>query len=425
MKQYNILDYGARADGNLHTAPIQAAIDDCFRNGGGEVVVPAGTYRTGTIRLRSHMTLRLLPGAVLEASRDRQDYDHFFDDATDPVPREPDKAFPSLKKDPWGLALILCYGAQDVRIVGEAGALIDGKNSYFPNGEEGYRGAHAIMIAHCKNVELSGYTVRDSGNWAHICAFSENLYVHDIKVLAGHDGFHMRMSRNLLIEHCEFYTGDDCVAGFGVDGAVVRDCVLNSACSLFRLGGRNILIDHCHGFGPGVFGHRWKMADEDKIAGAPTNETHRNNTLTVFLYFCCAGAPLPTPENVVIQNCTFDGVDQFLNDSFGKGGEVWCCNRNLHDITVRNCRVTNLAIPSLVLASDEEPTDIRIEDSEISMRRGRETTQFLNTSACREIFLRNVRFGGFADTPTIRVAAHGDTSVTTPDCENIRVVRGE
>ena len=41
---YNILDYGAKADGTLCTNQIQKAINDCFLNGGGEVVTPRCGY---------------------------------------------------------------------------------------------------------------------------------------------------------------------------------------------------------------------------------------------------------------------------------------------------------------------------------------------------------------------------------------------
>ena len=61
---FNVTDYGACAGAaELQTKYIQAAIDACFAAGGGEVVVPAGVFRTATIRLRSHITLHLLSGA--------------------------------------------------------------------------------------------------------------------------------------------------------------------------------------------------------------------------------------------------------------------------------------------------------------------------------------------------------------------------
>lgn len=85
----SITDFGAVPDGELQTAKIQAAIDACFRRGGGEVRVPAGTFRTGGIRLRSRVTLRLLRGAVLRGSRNPEDYFGYLADTVEPL--DPDR----------------------------------------------------------------------------------------------------------------------------------------------------------------------------------------------------------------------------------------------------------------------------------------------------------------------------------------------
>ena len=71
---YDILGYGARADGSLCTENIQAAIDAAFLAGGGEVTVPEGRFLTGGLRLRSGVTLHLLKNAVLLGSTDPEDY---------------------------------------------------------------------------------------------------------------------------------------------------------------------------------------------------------------------------------------------------------------------------------------------------------------------------------------------------------------
>ena len=53
---------------------IQAAIDACGRNGGGVVVVPAGRYVTGTIKLKSKVTLEVAEGGEILGSKDLADY---------------------------------------------------------------------------------------------------------------------------------------------------------------------------------------------------------------------------------------------------------------------------------------------------------------------------------------------------------------
>lgn len=72
---YNILNYGAIADGRtLCTAAIQAAIDDCNKNGGGRVVIPSGEFYSGSFFLRDNVELHLEHGALLIASADMEDY---------------------------------------------------------------------------------------------------------------------------------------------------------------------------------------------------------------------------------------------------------------------------------------------------------------------------------------------------------------
>jgi polygalacturonase len=62
-------------DDKLDTATLQAAIDAAHAQGGGTVALPAGTFDSGTLRLRSHVRLHVGPGATLRGSADLADYD--------------------------------------------------------------------------------------------------------------------------------------------------------------------------------------------------------------------------------------------------------------------------------------------------------------------------------------------------------------
>lgn len=63
---YNVKTYGAAGSGNtLDTAAVQKAIDAANGAGGGVVYFPAGKFLSGTITLKSNVTLYLSPGAVL------------------------------------------------------------------------------------------------------------------------------------------------------------------------------------------------------------------------------------------------------------------------------------------------------------------------------------------------------------------------
>src|SRR5437763_1757118 len=72
---FNVLDFGAVGDGTTdNTAAIAAAIDACHRRGGGRVLVPAGTYLTGAVYLKSHVDLHVDAGATLSFSGDVTKY---------------------------------------------------------------------------------------------------------------------------------------------------------------------------------------------------------------------------------------------------------------------------------------------------------------------------------------------------------------
>jgi hypothetical protein len=67
--------YGAKADGTTKdTLALQRAIDDCAGKGGGTVRLARGTFLTGPIVLKSHITLQIDSGATLLGSQDRADY---------------------------------------------------------------------------------------------------------------------------------------------------------------------------------------------------------------------------------------------------------------------------------------------------------------------------------------------------------------
>ncbi|MBR5747430.1 MAG: exo-poly-alpha-D-galacturonosidase, partial [Prevotella sp.] len=76
-QNYNVRDYGAKGDGKtLDHVAINKAIDACVAGGGGQVLLPAGTYLCGSIRLKSNVDLHLMAGAkILAAPAEMKAYD--------------------------------------------------------------------------------------------------------------------------------------------------------------------------------------------------------------------------------------------------------------------------------------------------------------------------------------------------------------
>ena len=404
--KYLITDYGARPDGSLSTAAIQSAIDACYLAGGGEVVVPAGRFLTGGIRLRSQITLRLLDGACLLGVRDPEEYTRYLADKVEPITEDmlestaptAVEGYSARSIQPfsrWNNAIIRAIGAHDIAIIGEGNATIDGQNCYDPEGEEKYRGPHAINLWYCRNVTLSGYTIRDSANWAHAIQNSQKIEMRGVTVLGGHDGFDVRTCDDILVEDCDIRTGDDCIAGFDNRNVTVRNCYFNCACTMLRFGGTNVLVENCRGTAPAEYGFRNQLSLEEKMAGAPTNEKCRYNCHGIFLYYCDKRAAVrETPGNILIRNCHFSGMDNILRHPFG---HMWCCNRALHDITFENCVIEGLNLTSDIVCPEDEPLRVTLKNCTISPQEGYEDMPIITAEGAGEILFDGVRITGFND----------------------------
>jgi len=364
----------------LVTELIQRAIDDCFKNNGGTVELEAGLYTVGSIRIRSNVTLLLRSGAVIKGTRDPEDYMILQSDMLEPLSKQDlrrvewefcpdiqvDNGFSCCPGSRWNHALIRAVDAENVRIVGEDGSVIDGSNCYDALGEENYRGPHGISFMRCNNIVCEGYTVRDTGNWAHIAANCKNLVFRDITALAGHDGIHCSGCDNISIERCEFYTGDDCIAGFDNNNVCVKDCVLNTACSAFRFGGSNVLIEKCRIYGPAKYSFRGILSLEDKISGTDTPKVTRKNMLSIFTYYADFTYPIrELPGNIRLKDCTCENVDRVLNYDYS-GHNRWQCNRPLESIGFENVTVSGARIPLFLYGDADVPVTFEANNCNVS-----------------------------------------------------------
>ncbi len=402
MNQFLITDFGAVANGELQTDKVQAAIDKCFLSGGGEVTVPAGEFVVAGIRIRSGVTLHLLENAVLKGTRNPEDYLAYLNDTVEPVPDKykSDDVWikPSLRKSydfhtqpaaRWNNGLIKAIDAHDIAIIGEKGAVIDGFDCFDEIGEEHYRGPHAISFQHCKNVTLKGYTVKDSANWAHNIHYSKNISIENVTILAGHDGAHFNSCDDIRISNCEFYTGDDCVAGFDNYNVSVDNCILNSACSAFRFGGRDVTITNCKAYGPCKYIFRGGMSKEEKRASAPSVlGTSRNNMLSFFTYYADKSLKIrKLPGNILIKDCVCENADRLLHYNLS-GNETWQCSSPLESITFENFTATGIGMSLSLYSTVDMPIELTIRNSKISFRE--KTPEFVRAHSYKRITLENV-----------------------------------
>ena len=257
---FSILNFGAVGDGKTdNTVAINQAIEKAASSKHHAIVeVPAGTYITGTIHMKSHVTLRLHSGAVLKGTDDLKAY-------------EPLKPISDLSRyesgrgtvnansayDPvWSQSLIQMVGVGDAHITGQG--TIDGSHVFNPNGEEHQRGPHTILIADSKFVTLNGIHIKRSSNYAILAYNIEYASFSKLRIDEGWDGIHIRGGRNVEIDDCELHTGDDGIAGGYWDHMKIRNCQINSSCNGIRMiqPSTNLLVEHCRFYGPGLYAHR-------------------------------------------------------------------------------------------------------------------------------------------------------------------------
>lgn len=359
---YLITDYGARAgEPSLQTARVQAVLDLC-REGGGTVVIPAGEFRVASLRMWSDTTIRLLDGARLIGSEDCEDYEVY--DVPAGVELRTDMELISQYYEerhpggPWAeyrRAMISAYGERNIAIIGEGECLIDGKNCYDANGEEGYRGPHGVFFTNCENIELRGYTIGHSGNFMHQLDNCRHTVMREVVCLGGSDGIHLHCCTDTLIEHCRFITGDDCIAGINIRDLIVRDCELNTSCNVTRMGGVHILFERCRMYGPGYYPHRMTVV-QGKGNELP-REMGRHNMICLVDYFASQNFPDSEPSHdIVFRDCTLENFTKLIN--YHADMPPLQVGTHLAELVLENVEIRGVAHACHVDASPQTPLTI-------------------------------------------------------------------
>lgn len=431
METVSIAAFGAKTDGSLSTRAIQDAIDYCFARGGGTVEIPAGVYVTGGVRLRSNITLLLRSGACLKGTRNPQDYLAFLNDPVEPVAQEDlcqqpwtcatdyaDYEFLRRPASRWNNGLIRAIDAENIAIIGEPGAVIDGSDCYDEMGEEHYRGPHGVNMHRCRKLHFSGYTIQNTGNWAHALFECQDIHAEQVTMLAGHDGIHLTSCDRALIEHCQCYTGDDCIAGIDNRDVQVQDCILNTACSAFRFGGQNVRIERCKMFGPARYLFRGSLSTEEKRLGKPPvpRPGHRFNMLSAFTYYADFSRQIRGRQgDILMRDCDVDQVDRFIHYNYS-GNELWQRNRPLEQISFENVRVTGLRMPLTLYGDPEKKISCEIRHCSFSFDEAAQPA-FMKLCHYAKVCLEDVTIRGCSDPRIQRWSDDGPVACREVDCD--------
>lgn len=234
---FDIRAFGAVGDGRtLNTMAINAAVAAAAEAGGGTVLVPAGRFLSGTIRLRSRVFLHLAPGAVIVGSTELSDYPY----QPPPTPLDTPEFRRLLpvyadRVEYGRYALIRADDAEDVGVVGEGSIEGQGGHPNFNKDELVARGmsrqeAHyarpyALSFIRCRNVQVRGVTFRDLAFWCQHYLDCDGVLVSGITVDSqrehqNNDGIDIDGSRNVRVIGSKFIVGDDAICL----KAAYRDC---------------------------------------------------------------------------------------------------------------------------------------------------------------------------------------------------------
>ena len=233
-KMYYITDYGVKDDGNIYTKELQALINEVANNGGGVIVVPKGTYRTGAIFFRQGTHLYIEESGILKGSDDISD----FPVMNSRIEGESCKYFPGV---------VNADGIDGLTICGKG--TIDGNglrywkafwlrrtwNPQCTNKDE--MRPRLVFISNCKNVRIEGLHLKDSPFWTTHIYRCENVKYLNLRITSpaspvkapSTDAIDIDACKNVLVKGCYMSVNDDAIALKGGKGPWADDFLKSAA----------------------------------------------------------------------------------------------------------------------------------------------------------------------------------------------------
>ena len=329
--QIDVRRHGAAGDGlTKDTAAIQAAIDSAARAGGGVVTLSGGRFLSGTVLLRSGVTLRIEAGAALLASTDPADY----------PPHRP--GVQSYTENYVCQSLIHAEGQEMIGV--EGGGTIDVRGDApawrAQSPDTGYRRRpYLVRFVASSDVRVHGLTMLDSPMWTQHYLACERVRIEGLTV-RGHvnnnnDMLDVDSCRDVIVTGCFGDTSDDAITLKATttrpcENVVISNCVVSSHCNAIKCGTesnggfRNIAISNCvvrptrhvpaHSRRqPGIGGLSLELVDGGTMENVSVSNLAIEGTIApIFLRLANRARPIaegqPKPGPGRMRNITITGV---------------------------------------------------------------------------------------------------------------------
>jgi polygalacturonase len=357
----DVRSFGAKSDGvTKNTSAIQSAIDQCPA-GGTVLLSGGGVFISGTIRLKSNLTLRIEPGTVLRGSIDDADY--------------PDLNTPTVNSqlNSCRKALIYAEGADNIVIEGgpdhsgpdtmslRTMGTVDGSSDRNPHwqGPERTR-PMAVFAALSHNVTIRNLQVINSGMWSVVNFENTNVMIDSVRVDSQigptRDGIDIVDCTHVTIQNCDILSEDDSIclksgSSKGVHDVTVKNCEIRNSgvANALKLGTASVgSFDGIHFENIKIDSAKQAAMAVESVDGAILNDItfkdiHFRNAGTAF--FVLLGQRQGSPSVGSISNVKFENIDGETNLNWGSvvsgtkiGSKVY---------SIKNLSFTNVSVKNL------------------------------------------------------------------------------
>jgi polygalacturonase len=330
-KSVDITKAGVVGDGaTINTAAIQKAIDACSADGGGTIRFPTGRYVTGTIQIKSNVTLRLEKDATLFGSTEVADYrnlDPFIDGSGNPL----------------GHALIVAVDAENVGIEGQG--TVDGQSPKLKAKQKPYAMRPFLLRwVRCTNVTVRDVHLTNPGAWTLNFFQTKGAVIEGVTIrsrdlgMPNNDGVNIDSSENVRVRNCDVISGDDALVIKATSAAKpsrnikATKCKLSTRCNAIKLGTESI----------GGF---------ENISVSDCQIT--NTKMSGIALYTVDGGDL---RNVTISDITMDGVIVPISirlgarlKTFREGDQPRPTPGKLRDVTIKNVSAKNVEMIGLLI----------------------------------------------------------------------------